>query len=187
MTHPDSRHLPLSRIVRIGIFAALAFGINAPFLVIPNIELFSLALFLSGVFLGAADGAAVGIVAGLIFVLFNPNGLQTIPLVGLAQILGFVSFGLCGGLLRRAVLRRAESGNSSALLIISGALLTLWYDLITNLAFALLFGPFWVVLIGGIGFGLIHFISNSIIFGMSSLVIGKIWRRIEHLMPPSVG
>jgi hypothetical protein len=179
--------LHLGRISRIGVFSALAFGINAPLLVVPNVELFSLALFLSGVFLGIVEGMAVALVAGIIFILFNPNGPQTILLVGLAQLLGFFLFGFLGGVLRLFVLRNGGAYKLTLTLILIGALLTLWYDLSTNLVFAVLFGPFWPTLVGGLSFGLIHIVSNAIIFGVSSLMIGKVWKRIEYYMPPLAG
>jgi|WetSurMetagenome_2_1015567.scaffolds.fasta_scaffold27293_2 hypothetical protein len=181
---------PRNRLVtlaRVAVFAALAYGVNAPFLIIPNIETFSLALFLSGVFLGIASGMAVAIIAGIIFVFFNPNGPQTIIPAGLAQLAGFLMFGLFGGVLRRFILDNYKISRAAVILVIAGAVLTIWYDLSTNVVFALLFGPFWQSLIAGMGFGIIHFISNVLIFGLSSLIIGKIWKRIEYLMPPLAG
>jgi hypothetical protein len=177
--------IPLPRVARVGVFSALAFGINVPFLAIPSVELFSLGLFLSGVFLGIFEGIAVGLIAGTIFVFFNPNGPQTVLLVGLAQLLGFVLFGLFGGLLRPFAIRKGAGIGLGVVLLLIGVGLTLWYDLSTNLAFALLFGPFWPTMIGGLSFALVHIISNAVFFGMSSLVIGKIWKRIEYYMPPA--
>jgi hypothetical protein len=181
---------PRNRLVtlaRVAVFAALAYGVNAPLLIIPNVETFSLALFLSGVFLGIASGMAVACIAGIIFVFFNPNGPQTILPAGFAQLLGFLMYGLSGGVLRRFILDNYKIGRAAFILVIAGAVLTLWYDLSTNIVFALLFGPFWQSLIAGLGFGIIHFISNVLIFGLSSLIIGKIWKRIEYLMPPLAG
>ena len=179
----------LSDIARVGIFASLAFAVNAPFLVIPNVETFSVALYLSGIFLGIMDGLAVSVVAGTIFVFFNPNGPQTILLVGLAQITGFMLFGLAGGFLRSYVLNNYAG---KRVMLISGAVgfvLSLFYDISTNLALALLhiYGPFWLTIFGGLSFGLIHIVSNTIIFGMSSLIIYRIWKRIEFIMPPLAG
>lgn len=176
-----------ARVARIGIFSALAFGVNAPFLVIPNIETFSLALFLSGLFLGFLDGVLVGFVAGIIFIFFNPNGPQTVIPVGLAQLLGFMLFGLAGGALRRLILKNYKPLRASAIMLAAGAILTLWYDLSTNLVFALIFGPFWPTLIGGLSFGIIHLISNTVIFALAATMVHTIWKRIEHLLPPLAG
>ncbi len=187
MREQSRSRFSLSHVARVGIFSALVFGVNVPFLVIPNVEVFSLALFLSAVLLGIGDGLAVALVAGMIFVLFNPNGPQTVPLVALAQVTGFLLFGLAGGLLRQVILRHQESIRVALLLAVCGLVLTFIYDLTTNLAFAITFGPFWPSLIGGLGFSLIHIISNTVIFGLSSLVIHRIWKRIGYLLPPLAG
>jgi len=187
MTAGDRRQIPLLRVARVGVFSALAFGVNAPFLAIPNVELFSLALFLSGAFLGLFEGIAVSLVAGVIFIFFNPNGPQTILVVGFTQLFGFFLFGLLGGILRRFLIGKTSGMRKALLLIFVGASLTLWYDLTTNLVFALLFGPFWPTMIGGLSFALVHIISNTVIFGMSSLAIERIWKRIEFYMPPLAG
>lgn len=177
----------ISSVARVAVFAALAFGVNAPFLAIPNVETFSLALFLSGLFLGKANGTATAAIAGIIFIFFNPNGPQPVLLVGIAQLVGFLLFGFAGGVLRPLILHRENSGRSTLLLILAGALLTLWYDLSTNLAFAALLGPFWPTLIGGLGFSLMHLVSNTVIFGLAGAIVYRIWRRIEYIMPPLAG
>jgi len=176
--------LSLSNVARIAVFAALAFGVNAPFLAIPNIETFSLALFLTGLFLGKFVGCMSALVAGIIFILFNPNGPQPVWLVGVAQLVGFILFGLAGGGLRNLVLKNKNVGRSASILAVAGLILTFWYDLSTNLAFALIFGPFWPIMIGGLGFAIIHLVSNTILFGLSGAVVHKIWRRIEYYLPP---
>jgi hypothetical protein len=104
--------------------------------------------------------------------------------VGLAQLVGFILFGLAGGLLRPIIISHYETKRMALLLAACGAILTLWYDITTNLAFAIVFGPFWPSFIGGLGFGVIHLISNTVIFGFSSLIIYRIWKRIGYLLPP---
>ncbi len=181
------RQPDMGDLARVAVFAALAFGVNAPFLAIPNVETFSLALFLSGLFLGKASGVATAAIAGLIFIFFNPNGPQPVLLVGMAQLFGFLLFGFAGGVLRPLLLKKGNTIRSTLILISAGALLTLWYDLSTNLVFAALFGPFWPVLIGGISFSLIHLVSNTVMFGLAGAIVHKIWRRIEYIMPPLAG
>jgi hypothetical protein len=187
MPEKERARIGLSDVARIGVFSALALGINAPFLAVPNVEIFSLALFLSALFLGIIDGLAVAFISGIIFVLFNPNGPQTVPLVGLAQLFGFILFGLAGGLLRPLILRRYQTGKLVLLLTLVGAMLTLWFDFSTNFMFAVIFGPFWPTLIGGMGFAIIHIVSNTIIFGLSPFIIQRIWKRIGYLLPPLAG
>ncbi len=174
-------------VARVAVFAALAFGVNAPFLAIPSVETFSLALFLSGLFLGKANGVSTAAIASIIFILFNPNGPQPVLLIGLTQLFGFLLFGFAGGVLRPLLLQKENTGRATIILILAGALLTFWYDLSTNLAFAALFGPFWPTLIGGLGFGLIHLAGNTIMFGLAGAIVYKIWRRIEYIMPPLAG
>jgi len=181
------RYLSLSNAARIAVFAALAFGINVPFLAIPNIETFSLALFLTGLFLGVFNGVMSSLIAGVIFIFFNPNGPQPVIMVGAAQLFGFVLFGLCGGLLRGTILAKNASLRSSILLAVAGLVLTFWYDLSTNLVFAVMFGPFWPTIIGGLSFGVVHLISNTILFGFSGTVVYKIWKRVEFYLPPLAG
>jgi hypothetical protein len=187
MNSPPAKRPLGANMALIGVFAALAFGVNAPFLAIPNIEIFSLALFLSGLYLGILNGAATAAVAGIIFVFFNPNGIQPVLLVGLAQLLGFILFALAGGLVRPVILKNHDSARTALVLIAAGLLLTLWYDLSTNFTFAVLFGPFWPTLVGGLGFSLLHIVSNTILFGLTATVVLKIWKRIEYIMPPLAG
>lgn len=174
----------MSGVARVGVFAALAFGINTPLLALPNIELFSFSLFLSGLYMGKAGGAATALVAGIIFVFFNPNGAQPILAIGLVQLFGFLLFGFFGGLVRFMVLKKDNIKLTIAVLLVAGLVLTFWYDLSTNLAFAYIFGPFWPALVAGLSFSIIHIVSNTIIFGISGAVVQKIWKRIEYIMPP---
>lgn len=181
------RLLSLSNVARIAIFAALAFGVNAPFLAIPNIETFSLALFLTGLFLGKFDGVATSIIAGFIFIFFNPNGPQLVLTIGLTQVFGFVLFGLTGGAMRKSILINEGSRRSAVLLAVAGLVLTFWYDFSTNVVFALTFGPFWPTLIGGLSFAIVHIISNTVLFGLCGALVYKVWRRIEYYLPPLAG
>lgn len=178
------RWFGLSSIARVAVFAAFAFGVNAPFWAIPNVETFSLALFLTGLFLGIPNGLAAAFVAGTIFIFFNPNGPQPVILVGIAQIFGFMLFGLVGGALRKFVLRENNPSRLAVILAFAGLILTFWYDLSTNLVFALAFGPFWPTIIGGLTFGVVHLVSNTILFGFSGLIVKTIWKRLEYYLPP---
>jgi hypothetical protein len=174
----------MTSVARIAVFAALALGANFPFLVIPSVEVISVTLFWCGLFLGWKHGMASAFLAGIIFVYFNPNGPQPIILVGLAQITGFVTYALFGGLFRKFLLNNDKIINVIITMTALGAVLTLLYDTITNIMFAITIGPFWVVLIGGLSFAVAHIISNTIIFGFSGVLVNKVWKRLEQSLPP---
>jgi hypothetical protein len=132
---------------------------------IPNFEVLTLVVFLSGVLLGARWGALVGALSMLAYSVLNPYG-PAHPLVTLAQVLGEVLPGPCAalfvasGMTARPVLVRA------VVLAVLGALLTIWFDLLTNVATGVLFGQMRLTLIGGIPFALWHMVTNVALFAV---------------------
>ncbi|OQX92281.1 MAG: hypothetical protein B6D58_03555 [candidate division Zixibacteria bacterium 4484_95] len=163
------------RIAAAGLFAALAIAINFPLLGVPNVEFFSLCLFISGVFLRIWGGFVVPLVAGSVFIILNPNGPPTLFAVAIAQIIGFVLFGLAGALFGRSILKNKSRLLGLVLLATVGIVLTFIYDLLTNAAFAVTIGPFWPTIIGGIGFSIWHIVSNGLIFGLFEPLLVKLW------------
>jgi hypothetical protein len=163
------------RIAAAGLFAALAISINFPLLGIPNVELFSLCLFISGVFLRIWGGFIVPLVGGSIFIIFNPNGPPTLFTVAIAQIVGFIIFGLAGAFFGKNILQNKSHLLGVILLAVIGFVLTFIYDLLTNVAFAVTIGPFWPTIIGGIGFSIWHIVSNGLIFGLFEPLLVKLW------------
>ena len=165
----------IRRIAAAGLFAALALVVNFPLLGVPNVELFSVCLFVAGTFLGYWGGFMVPLVAGLIFIVFNPNGPPSLITVAIAQIIGFILFGLAGAALGKNIIKcksRIIGIISCALL---GVTLTFIYDLLTNAAFGLTIGPFWPTIIGGIAFSLMHLATNGLIFGFFEPLMVKLW------------
>src|SRR5437867_59972 len=106
---------------------------------IPNFEVLTLVVFASGVLLGARDGALVGAVTMLVYSLLNPYGAAH-PLVTLAQVAGEVLAGLAGAAAARIGLPDAPAGRRAAGLAVFGFALTLFYDLLTNVASGLVYG-----------------------------------------------
>ena len=64
--------MDLNKLVRASIFTALAIGLGFSLLMIPNIELITVIVFLSGLTLGIGWGILVGGTAELIFSVLNP-------------------------------------------------------------------------------------------------------------------
>ena len=91
----------LTKLVRAAMFAALAVGLGYSLMLVPNIELITVIIFLSGLTLGIRWGILVGAVSEFIFSAMNPLGssLMFPPLIA-AQIISMIIVGLSGGLLR---------------------------------------------------------------------------------------
>jgi thiamine transporter ThiT len=164
------------RIAAAGLFAALALAVTYPMAGIPNIKFFELCLFISGAFLGYWGGLTVPLVAGTIYILFNPNGPQTVLLVGLAQIIGFILFGLAGALFRKMILVNKNRIVGMTFCAATAVVLTFIYDFMTNAAFGFTIGAFWPTIVSGIGFSLVHMASNGLIFGLAEPLMVKLWQ-----------
>jgi len=171
----DKLNYRIRRIAAAGLFAALALVINFPLLGIPNVELFSLCLFVAGVFLGYWGGFVVPLVAGSIFVIFNPNGPPSLITVAVAQIIGMILFGLTGAVLSKSLLKNKNRMIGITFCAAVGVVLTFIYDLLTNAAFGLTIGPFWPTVVSGIAFSLMHMVSNGLIFGFFEPLMVKLW------------
>jgi len=143
----------------------------------PNVEFTSLISFTVGVAFGSWFGAILG--ASVMFVngFLSPYGLG--GLLILFQVAGMSLIGLAGGVYSKTV----ADGNAKWMPVevaILGAFLTLVYDLITNLGYALQFSlltnsvvvSFIGVLAAGSVFMAIHVASNTVLF-MTSIPMVK--------------
>jgi len=166
----------IRRIAVAGLLAALALALNFPLLAVPNIEVFSLCMFVSGVFLSYWGGFVVPLAAGLIFIVFNPNGPPTLLTVAVAQLTGFILFGLIGAAVRKNIINNKNRIVGITFCAAVGVVFTFIYDLLTNAAFALTIGPFWPTIVSGIAFSLMHIVSNGLIFGFFEPIMVKLWR-----------
>jgi hypothetical protein len=168
------------RVALIAILAALAIGGNYALSALPNVELSSVMVFLSGFLFGSVVGALVGFIAMLIYQFWNPWG-AFIPPIGLAVIGCTVFIGIVGGILGKALQRLDYSDSRWYLLpALFGILLTFFYDLVTNFAYSLSFGaPFIVTLLLGLPFTVIHVISNAILFGVLAQPVTRAVQQLQ--------
>lgn len=160
----------------------MALAVNFPLIGVPNVELFSLCLFVSGTFLGYWGGVTVPLVAGMIFIVFNPNGPPSLITVAIAQITGFIIFGIAGASIGRLILQNKNRIIGMTFCAATGVVLTFIYDILTNAAFGLTIGPFWPTIISGIAFSLMHMVSNGLIFGLFEPIMVKLW----HIARPQL-
>ncbi|MBI4364499.1 MAG: hypothetical protein HY568_03630 [Candidatus Latescibacteria bacterium] len=134
------------------------------------VELFTVAVFLSGVLAGPGWGLWIGGVARLTFSLANPYGPPH-PWILVAQTLGGALVGGLGGLARPWLLlapeRSAAFRKRIPILLSCGAAATLLYDALTNVAQGIVYGSLPAALALGIAPAVQHTASNLAIFGVA--------------------
>ncbi len=150
-------------------FAGLAWG--AGYLdSIPNFEFLTVILFVGGFVLGPAWGALAAALGEFLYSAMNPYGSGlAVPLVLAAQTAGMACAGMaCAGATGGFVGRLTASGHAprGVVVIASGIAVTLVFDLLTNLASAVLFGPIVPTLLAGLPFAAIHVGTNAALFAL---------------------
>jgi LytS/YehU family sensor histidine kinase len=173
------KHGMAIRVALIAVLAAMAIGGNYALSAIPNVELSSVMVFLSGFLFGPFIGAFVGLIAMSVYQLWNPWG-GFYPPIGIAVIGCTILIGIIGGIIGRALKRLAYTDNRWLLLpSLFGILLTLFFDLITNFAYSVSLGPPFIVTIAtGFPFMVVHVVNNAILFG---LLTKPVSRAVDHL------
>ena len=161
-----------SNLVKAAIFSAVAIGMGFSLMLIPNIELITVVVFLSGLYLGIWWGGLVGMTSIAIYSGMNPmgSGLSFPPLFAM-QIIGMSLTGIIGGLVRPFFFVKQFNVFLISSLAILGFTVTLIYDLLTLIAYPIAaglgFSGMLAALIKGLGFTLLHEISNAIVFVIS--------------------
>jgi len=136
------------------------------------VELFTMAVFLSGSLVGFGWGAWVGAVSRLVFSVANPLGPPH-PWILAAQVAGGALVGAMGGMAGRLLLRQSRLTHGRGrtwLLILCAAAATLSYDLLTNVAQGVVFGSVPAALALGAIPAVQHLGSNIAIF----VVVGNL-------------
>ena len=150
---------------------------------IPNFEVLTLVVFLSGVLLGARDGAMVGALTMVVYSLLNPYGAVH-PLVTVAQVGGEALAGAAGGAAARAGLERLAAPARAAALGMLGAVLTAAYDVLTNAATGVVLGQMRITLIGGIPFALWHTGWNVVLFAALGTPLVRVFAHYRSRLSP---
>lgn len=162
-TTQETARRTIKKIALAGLLSSLAVALGFLFMAVPNVEMITLVVFVAGGLLGVRAGALVGIVSMLIYSVANPMG-AAVPLVTVSQAVGqgvVGAAGAAGPAVRRLSKRRAVRSLVFAGL---GVVLTLQYDLLTNLALGVSLGTVGPVVFAGLVFSVVHFVSNAIIF-----------------------
>ncbi len=166
-------NLPVRDLARIGGLLAAAFVLKMPAIGLPNVEPFTLVFFFIGYRYGGFWGAAVGALGEFLYTTLNPFG-AALPPVTVAQIIGMALAGTAGGLAAHVDPWRIFSRPRRWGLVLTAIVITLFYDLLTNLAMFWTLGNLWPWLIAGIPFSALHIGSNSLLFAFAFPALQKI-------------
>ena len=163
------------KIALLSTFTALAVVFGYMLAFIPNIEIFTLTIFLSGFILGKKEGVFVGLLSSTIFTIFNPLGVSPPPLY-LYQVVHYSLTGFSGGLIRSFLNNKSFFKPKEDLYVFPvialfgfvGGLITFIYDLLSTFFGAVLFSQsinyFLTTYVSGIVFTSIHLIGNILGF-----------------------
>lgn len=155
----------INKTALMGLFVALGVTLGYAFIAIPNIEMITAVIFISGYLLGGKKGLCIGIITEAIYSLTNPYGLPSLPLLT-AQITAMGFTGLLGGFFGKKdtpnpVMYHIKLGAA-------GFIASSFFAVLTTLSFTIFMGlpftKFAAVFLTGIHFYLIHILSNIIIF-----------------------
>lgn len=163
------------RIVLLSTFTALAIVLGYLLANFPNIELFTLTIFLSGFILGKRDGIIIGFLSSFVFCFFNPLGASPLPLLSF-QLIHYSLTGLLGALISELIRKKTSLRTEDELYQISimilfgiiGALITLSFQVFASLVDVLMYfgtiNEFLPYFLTGSVFTVVHIIGNTLGF-----------------------
>ena len=170
----------------LGIFIALILGLGYALALVPNVELVTALIFLSGVLMGVRKGIFVGIVGEFLFSALNPagSGLLFLPML-LTQIVAMSLVGATGGIVRNYVIRWQPNFKNIVIIGLIGLLLTLFYDIIVSLAFPVSagfdIGKIVATVSAGVVFSVMHLVANTFTFiFLVPLTAKRIWNSVPY-------
>jgi hypothetical protein len=164
----------------IAILAATALAGNYALSGVPNVEISSIIVFLSGFLFGTTVGTLVGFTTMTIYQFLNPWGAFILPIGG-TVIACTIFIGIVGGIVGRNFRfgKTIEVGWVTGLAFL-GVMTTLFFDLVTNYAYSLTFGvPYILALATGFPFLVLHIISNALFFGFLTPAITQVVQQFQ--------
>ncbi len=175
--------LNVRQIALLSVFVAVSLGIQLAPRPVPNVEFTSLLTFVVGIFFGGIIGGFFGGFVMFVNGFFSPWGFGGLMIP--FQIAGMATIGFTGGIYKKFMVD-VRSAQVSAEVAVLGAVLTLLYDIITNIGVAVSFvlaeTPWHISLIlafsRGAPFSLVHVVSNIVLFGSGFIPLIKAIQRV---------
>lgn len=178
------------KIAETGIFLALFLGLGYAFAYIPNLEYITSIAFLSGLLLGWKRGLFVALIGEAIFSIANPFGSSlAFPMLLIAQLVSFALIAITGASYRSFIPRMIENkpGLAAFFFGLAGLLLTVSYNVITTIFYAVpsgfTFEQTIASIVSGIPFYLINMIANTINFSvLITLILRYVSKNYPHYL-----
>ncbi len=174
-----------SRVVRIGLYSSMCVVTGFLLAPVPNIELFTLFIFLGGYLYGTYEGSLIGILSGFVFSAFNPwgSGLAFPPML-IGQILSYGFTGIAGAAAFRYLGGFRASPARIVLFGLSGGIVTLIYSLVLAVFSGLMSGfsieQITLLFIAGFAWKIWHIGSNIVLFSFLLPVFIRVAERTAY-------
>ncbi len=167
------------RISLIGTFTALTIVLGYTLANIPNIEVFTMMIFLSGFIMSKKEGALIGLLSAFIFTFFNPWGTSTIyPSLFIYLLIHYSITGALGGLAKDFLRKKEYFKPTEDLYIFRimllfgflGAIITFIFDILSTYFFlsgftvSITLDYFVASYLFSIVFTTVHLIGNILVF-----------------------
>lgn len=175
MDNPTNYRAPMQtfKVALIASLVGLSIGTNYLLIGLWNVKLMDFIVFIGGFCFGPVVGISIGVISWGVYGSMNPQGFM-LP-VWLATMFSEPIYGVVGALLRMALGDnvKTEWWRASVLFALTGALLTVTYDVVTNAVFGLSMGwsALFAIIVGFIPFGLLHVVSNLLFFFFGSVPV----------------
>jgi hypothetical protein len=161
-------------------FCALSIGTDYALVSFSQVKPMDLIVFIGGFLFGPVVGSLIGVFSWSIYGAINPSGFE--PRIWVATMLAESVYGITGGLLRKMLGSTSFESQRLGLSVVfatTGFLLTMLYDLATNVVYASVFNTSVITaIVVGAPFAVVHEGANFIIFGVMSVptiaALGKV-------------
>lgn len=165
--------------------AFIAVGLALGYLLapVPNVELVTATCFCAGYLLGFGAGVLCSLMIESLFAGFHPMG-SSVGLTLIAQCLGMAGAGAAGALCAKLT-TQSKPTIRTVVITLFGFAATVWFDLLTNLAFPITAGfsteQTAASMVLAAPFAAIHLVSNTLVFlFVVSPILPKLIQAIEQ-------
>ncbi len=181
---PSVNKRPAIRIAIVAVYTAMCVGGAYMFTVIPNVEIFSMLVFLGGLLFGKAIGALNGFLSSLLYFVFNILGASPLPLL-VVQLIAYTHLGLLGGGLRLTRIRSNIATSSQLCFGMIGGAFSFAYSFVADLVFSIVMHiNFLAWVLQGIIFTILLIVCNIITFSLLlPLLISGIDKHLVMIFP----